>query len=103
GSIHARVTYSVAAGNDNADACNTSPARTPTALTVGATTSGDVRASFSNYGSCVDISAPGVGITSAWNSSNTATNTISGTSMATPHVTGAAAVFLSANASPPPP
>ncbi len=94
-SINSGVTYAVAAGNDNADACNTSPARTPSALTVGATTSSDVRASFSNYGSCVDISAPGVGITSAWNSSNTATNTISGTSMATPHVTGAAASYLS--------
>jgi subtilisin family serine protease len=94
-SINAGVTYAVAAGNDNADACNTSPARTPSALTVGATTSGDVKASFSSYGSCVDINAPGVGITSAWNTSNTATNTISGTSMATPHVTGAAAAYLS--------
>jgi subtilisin family serine protease len=98
-SINSGVTYAVAAGNDNANACNTSPARTPDALTVGATASNDARASFSNFGSCVDISAPGVGITSSWNTSPTATNTISGTSMATPHVTGAAAVFLSANAS----
>jgi len=98
-SINSGVTYAVAAGNDNADACNTSPARTPAALTVGATASTDARASFSNFGSCVDISAPGVGITSSWNTSPTATNTISGTSMATPHVTGAAAVFLSANTS----
>ena len=98
-SINSGVTYAVAAGNDNANACNTSPARTPAALTVGATATNDARASFSNYGSCVDISAPGVGITSAWNTSSTATNTISGTSMATPHVTGAAAVFLSAQTS----
>jgi subtilisin family serine protease len=96
-SVAAGVTYAVAAGNDNADACNSSPARAPAALTVGATTSGDVKASFSNYGLCVDINAPGVGITSAWNTSNTATNTISGTSMATPHVTGAAASYLSLN------
>ena len=98
-SIASGVTYAVAAGNDNADACNTSPARTPAALTVGATDNNDARASFSNFGSCVDINAPGVSITSAWNTSATAINTISGTSMATPHVTGAAAVFLSANAS----
>jgi len=95
-SIANGVTYAVAAGNDNADACNTSPARTSTALTVGATTSADAKASFSNYGSCVDINAPGVSITSAWATSTTATNTISGTSMATPHVTGAAAAYLSA-------
>jgi subtilisin family serine protease len=95
-SINSGVTYAVAAGNDNANACNTSPARTPAALTVGATTITDARASFSNFGSCVDINAPGVNITSAWNTSSSATNTISGTSMATPHVTGAAAVFLSA-------
>ena len=96
GSVSAGVTYAVAAGNDNADACNTSPARAATAITVGATTNTDAKASFSNYGTCVDINAPGVSITSAWATSNTATNTISGTSMATPHVTGAAASYLSA-------
>src|SRR5262249_22350798 len=77
--------------------CNTSPARVATAITVGATDSSDNRASFSNFGTCLDIFAPGVNITSAWNTSDTATNTISGTSMATPHVTGAAALVLSAN------
>ena len=91
------VVYAVAAGNSNADACNSSPSATPAALTVGASTSGDVRASFSNYGTCVDLFAPGVSITSAWNTSSTATNTISGTSMASPHVAGAAAVYLGAN------
>jgi subtilisin family serine protease len=96
-SIADGVTYAVAAGNSNANACNSSPARTAEAITVGATDSSDNRASFSNYGSCLDIFAPGVSITSAWNSSNTATNTISGTSMATPHTTGAAALYLAAN------
>jgi len=95
-SVSAGVTYAVAAGNDNADACNSSPARAATAITVGATTNTDAKASFSNYGQCVDLNAPGVSITSAWATSNTATNTISGTSMATPHVTGAAASYLSA-------
>jgi serine protease len=76
------------------NACNSSPARTPSALTVGATTSTDVRSSFSNYGTCVDLFAPGTSITSSWNTSDTATNTISGTSMATPHVTGVAALYL---------
>lgn len=94
-SINAGVTYAIAAGNSNTDACTQSPARVAAALTVGATDSTDTRASFSNYGSCLDIYAPGVAITSAWNTSDTATNTISGTSMATPHVTGAAALYLS--------
>jgi subtilisin family serine protease len=92
------VTFAVAAGNDNQDACNYSPASAASAITVGATTISDAKASYSNFGSCVDINAPGSSITSAWNTSNSATNTISGTSMATPHVTGAAAAYLSANA-----
>ncbi|NDA83071.1 MAG: hypothetical protein EBY01_08480, partial [Actinobacteria bacterium] len=87
----------VAAGNSNADACNYSPARAPSAITVGATTSIDAKAYYSNYGSCVDINAPGSSITSAWYNSPTAVNTISGTSMATPHVVGAAAVYLGLN------
>jgi subtilisin family serine protease len=91
------VTFAVAAGNSGANACNYSPARATSAITVGATTSGDARASYSNYGSCVDIMAPGSGITSAWIGSNTATRTISGTSMASPHVAGAAALVLANN------
>ncbi|MDP4672862.1 MAG: S8 family peptidase, partial [Solirubrobacteraceae bacterium] len=91
------ITFAVAAGNENANACNSSPASTPNALTVGSTTSSDARSSFSNWGSCVDIFAPGSGITSAWSTSSTATNTISGTSMASPHVAGAAALLLSAS------
>jgi subtilisin family serine protease len=98
-SIRDGVTYAVAAGNGNSahvpqDACTTSPARVPDALTVGASDTTDAPAYFSNYGSCVDLFAPGVGITSDWYTSTTATNTISGTSMATPHVTGVAALYL---------
>ncbi len=86
----------VAAGNSNANAANYSPARTLEAITVGATTSTDARASYSNFGSVLDIFAPGSSITSAWYTSSTALNTISGTSMASPHVAGVAALYLEA-------
>jgi cerevisin len=89
------VHVTVAAGNDNTDASNTSPARVAEAITVGASTISDSRSYFSNYGSVVDIFAPGSGITSSWIGSPTATNNISGTSMATPHVAGWIAYFLS--------
>jgi serine protease len=96
-SVASGVTYAVAAGNSNANACNASPARVSQALTVGSSTSADARSSFSNFGTCVDLFAPGSNITSAWSTSNTATNTISGTSMASPHVAGAAALYLATN------
>jgi subtilisin family serine protease len=96
-SSNSGITYAVAAGNSSANACNSSPARAPAAITVGSSTSGDARSSFSNFGSCVDLFAPGSSITSAWIGSNTATRTISGTSMASPHAAGAAALVLSAN------
>ena len=96
-SIADGVTYSISSGNSSANACNFTPARVAEALTVNATTSTDARASYSNYGTCTDIFAPGSSITSAWHTSSTATNTISGTSMAAPHVAGAAALVLSAN------
>jgi subtilisin family serine protease len=88
------VVYSVSAGNSSANACNYSPARVGAAITVGATTSTDARASYSNTGTCLDIFAPGSSITSAWKNSNTAKKTISGTSMASPHVAGVAALYL---------
>jgi len=97
--VNAGVTTVVAAGNENQNACNTSPARAVNAITVGSTTRTDARSSFSNYGSCLDIFAPGSGITSAWHTSNTATNTIDGTSMASPHVAGVAALYLQGNPS----
>jgi len=87
----AGITVVVAAGNSGADACSYSPARAPSAITVGAITTTDARASYSNYGSCVDAWAPGSGITSAWIGGSGAKNTISGTSMASPHVAGLAA------------
>ncbi len=96
-SINDGVSYAVAAGNSNANACNYSPARVGAAMTVGSTTSSDARSSFSNYGSCLDLFAPGSSITSTWHTSNTATNMISGTSMASPHVAGAAALYLQGN------
>jgi subtilisin family serine protease len=98
-SIADGVTYSIAAGNSKRDACRESPARVPEALTVGATDRTDRIASFSNIGSCLDLFAPGVGITSAWYTGDAAANTISGTSMSAPHVAGAAALYLAGAAS----
>jgi subtilisin family serine protease len=93
--INSGVSVSVAAGNSNADACNYSPASVGPALTVASVASNDTRASSTNYGPCVDLYAPGVSITSTWN--NGGTNTISGSSMASPHVAGCAAKYLATN------
>src|SRR6056297_169651 len=95
--ISSGITFVVAAGNDNANACNGSPNRVAEAITTGSSTSSDSRSSFSNWGSCVDIFAPGSSITSTWINGNNSTNTIRGTSMAAPHVAGAAALYLDAN------
>jgi subtilisin family serine protease len=93
-SIAAGVTYVVAAGNDDVDACTKSPARTGEALTVAASDINDTRAGFSNWGTCVDLFAPGVDIVSAWNTGDTDTASLNGTSMAAPHMAGVAALYL---------
>jgi subtilisin family serine protease len=88
------VTFTVSAGASNSNACNYSPARVPAGITVGASTNADARTSFSNFGSCVDLFAPGMSIPTAWSTSDTATTTLSGTSMAAAHTAGVAALFL---------
>jgi subtilisin family serine protease len=95
--VNSGIPFVVAAGNSGANACNYSPASSSAAITVGATSSTDARASWSNWGTCVDIFAPGVSITAPWHTSSTATNTISGTSMASPHVAGVVAAYLQTN------
>ena len=96
-SIASGITYAVAAGNSNVNAATTSPARVGAAITVGASTSTDYRAGYSNYGSVLDLFAPGSSITAGWHTSDTAAATLSGTSMATPHIAGAAAIYLTSH------
>jgi cerevisin len=97
--VEAGVVFAVAAGNDGSDACNYSPAASKLAITVGASTVDDTNAWFSNNGKCVDVFAPGKDITSTWIGSDSATNTISGTSMASPHIAGLSALVLGEDSS----